>query len=289
MRQNEVACDCKNARFLVATMSLAERVAEAGRLAAAAVATGRPVFIAFSGGKDSIALAHLFRPWRNRVRLLWVNTGFMAPHMVEFVRSYARDFPLTEIEGPALLEHWRHHGPPSEVVEVKRTLTADPHAETVAAHRAGTALETGLVVQTLRTCCDANKFGPLMQHVLAGAPCVLAFGERLDESNGAAVLPQHSLDADVVTCAPLWDWTQGDVLAYLNEAGIALPTQYAEWVNSIECLICPAQLTRERLAYLDRHHPEAARFVRITARRTLNAAADAIDRYGKLLEGPRQE
>lgn len=289
MRQSEMACDCKNARFAVAAMSLAQRVAAAERMAAGAVATGRPVFIAFSGGKDSLALAHLFRPWRDRVRLLWVNTGHMAPHMVEFVRSYARDFPLTEIQGPPILEHWRRYGPPSEVVEVKRTLAGAPPADSVAAFRAGTALQSGLVVQTLRTCCDANKFGPLMQFALAGAPCVFAFGERLDESSGAAVLPQHTRSDDVITVAPLWDWTQDDVLAYLRKEGIALPAQYSEWANSIECLICPAQLTRERLAYLNRHHPEAASFVRATALRTLNAAADAIDRYAKLLDDPRQQ
>ncbi|MBX9746450.1 MAG: phosphoadenosine phosphosulfate reductase family protein [Hyphomonadaceae bacterium] len=267
-------------------MGLKQLVETAERAGAAAVATSRPVFIAFSGGKDSIALAHLFRPWRNRVRLLWVNTGYMAPHMVEFVRGHAREFTLTEITGPPILENWSRCGPPSEVVEPKRSVSlgGDPAAATVAAFRAGTALETGRVVQTLHTCCGANKMAPLLEYVHAASPCVLAHGERLDESNGLAVLPQHTHADDVISIAPLWNWTQADVLTYLSEAGIALPAQYAEWVNSIECLICPAQLSRERLDYLDRHAPEAANFVRETARRTLQSAQEAIERYSALID-----
>lgn len=257
-------------------------VEKAKREAAAVVETGLPVFVLFSGGKDSLALAQLFRPWRERVRLVWCNTGHMAPHMVEFVRGYAREFPLTEIVGPDLGEDWRRFGPPAEVVEANRAGLGVIPAESVAASRAGLAMESGLLMQTMLTCCNKNRIGPAIQYVLSRAPCVLVHGERAEDSNGGGLNPVAPID-DVVSFAPLWDWRADDVMAYLRESGRALPPHYGQWANSIECLICPARLTRERLDYLDRHAPEAAHLVRETAARSLRHAQEAIERYVALL------
>ena len=46
---------------------------------AAAFDTDRRVFLGFSGGKDSLTLLHLCEPWHDRLTLIWVNTGYMAP------------------------------------------------------------------------------------------------------------------------------------------------------------------------------------------------------------------
>ena len=48
----------------------------------------------FSGGKDSIVLAHLTEPVKERVELLWANTGAMFPHMETFIRAYGARFKL---------------------------------------------------------------------------------------------------------------------------------------------------------------------------------------------------
>src|SRR5690606_10507583 len=50
--------------------------------------SGQPVFISFSGGKDSLAVLKLCEPWRGRFRLLWVNTGYAFPHMEEMIRAH---------------------------------------------------------------------------------------------------------------------------------------------------------------------------------------------------------
>lgn len=75
------------------------------------------VFLAFSGGKDSLAVLHLCKPYRDRLTLLWVNTGLSGIRMTEFVRSFGDRFDLIELapERP-VEEQWREHGIPAVVL-----------------------------------------------------------------------------------------------------------------------------------------------------------------------------
>ncbi len=53
--------------------------------------------LAFSGGKDSLVLADLCRPYKDRITLAWMNTGAMFAHMEAFIRGYAADWHYVEI------------------------------------------------------------------------------------------------------------------------------------------------------------------------------------------------
>ena len=61
--------------------------------------TTSPIYLAFSGGMESVATVNALQPFHDRVTLLWVNTGAMFPHMVEFVRDYGLSWPRSTREG----------------------------------------------------------------------------------------------------------------------------------------------------------------------------------------------
>ncbi|PSC02697.1 hypothetical protein SLNSH_22820 [Alsobacter soli] len=199
------------------------------------------VFLAFSGGKESVVLAHMLEPWRDRVTLLWTNTGHMAPHMVEFVRAYSERFRLVELAPASLMGFWRDSGIPSEVVPT--------------ANASGDRLPR---IAAWQACCAVNRTQPKVDHLARyGAPCAYVHGQRRDDP----LIPtwEQRYPENVEAIAPLWEWAEADVMAYIARHGLALPAQYGEgYRDSLECIVCPAPMTAQRMAYLRRAYPEAA-------------------------------
>ena len=203
------------------------------------------VFLGFSGGKESVALTHMLEPWRDRVTLLWVNTGVMAPHMAEFIRGFrARGWTLEELPSPNLIEHWMTAGTPAEVFPQDNV--------------------TGLAQPRLQPwahCCRVIRQEPLNAFLRdQEGPACLINGQRRDDLGGATVSGLSSqLPSSVEVVQPLAGWSETDVLSYVDRHGLALPSQYAAgYRDSIECTICPAPMKAERMRYLRRHYPDAA-------------------------------
>ena len=200
------------------------------------------VFLGFSGGKESIVLARMLEPWRARVTLLWVNTGHMAAHMVEFVRGYRERFELIELASPSLVEHWQALGPPVDVAP--------------AASFEGTRLPR---FQTFHQCCFAIRQAPINAFLREqpGRTCFVN-GQRRDDHGATFGGLRLGLPASTELVMPLAAWSEADVYADIERHGLTLPPQYAEgYPDSIECTVCPAQPWPPRMAYLRRRYPEA--------------------------------
>ena len=71
--------------------------------------------LAFSGGKDSLVCLDLCRDYRDKLTVVWVNTGAAFPHMVEFVRKAAEGYSLIELHSDQAAWH-AQHGLPAEIV-----------------------------------------------------------------------------------------------------------------------------------------------------------------------------
>lgn len=221
------------------------------------------VFLGFSGGKESVALAHMLEPWRDRVTLLWVNTGVMALHMVKFVRGYGERFTLEEIASPNLIEHWQAMGTPAEVFAMGN-LTGSTQPR----------------LQPWMHCCHLIRQEPVNAILRAQpGPCCFINGQRRQDRDGATVAGLKSkLPAAVEVVMPLASWSEADVFAYIVAHGLTLPQQYGDgYPDSIECLICPAPMKAERLRYLRRHHPDEAAFVVAAAEATTQATMNAVE------------
>lgn len=53
--------------------------------------------VLFSGGKGSLVLSHVLEPYKDLLELVWINTGAMFQHMVDFIREYGRKFNYVEL------------------------------------------------------------------------------------------------------------------------------------------------------------------------------------------------
>ena len=78
-----------------------------------------PVYVSFSGGKDSLVGLDLARSSlkQRELKAFFLNTGIEFPETVEFVRSFCREMeiPLEEINaGSAFWEHVGKFGPPAK-------------------------------------------------------------------------------------------------------------------------------------------------------------------------------
>lgn len=147
------------------------------------------IFLAFSGGRDSVVLAHMLEPWKDRVTLVWVNTGEMFPHMVEWVRSFGERFTLVELPSN-LADHWQARGVPATVLM-------------------GDAMVPGsgaLRMQPWRFCCYTARTLPLLTYLQTQpGPWALVHGQRNDDAdaiglglnNAAPDLPPYPLLLDL--------------------------------------------------------------------------------------------
>lgn len=218
------------------------------------------VFLGFSGGKDSLALLHLCEPWRERVTLLWSNTGYMAGHMAAFVRGFGDRWRLVEVSPERdMLADWEEHGTPVDVVAIE--------------HLEGLDWRTPRV-RPWPLCCAVNRTGPLAAYLARfGEPCAFLNGQRRSDRGTTPERMAGIMSPNVETVMLLWAWSTSDVLTYLAAQAIPLPPHHDVFQGSMECAICPADIKPGRLRVLDRFEPHAAAFVRATARVSLGLVA----------------
>lgn len=183
------------------------------------------VYLSFSGGKDSIVLADLCKPWRDQVTLVWANTGIMWPHMVEFIRGYAGLFKL--LEGSPKQDFrafWGEHGLPADVVPIDN-----------AVGRRWPRL------QSWTTCCWAMRTQPLLDSLKSDGATAILHGQReADKSFCTSHDSMWGYPDGLEVAGPIWDWEDRDVMGYVARHRLALPGQYRSASSSLECAICPA-------------------------------------------------
>ena len=199
------------------------------------------VFVAFSGGKDSLAVAALAS--HLNPTLLWVNTGFSFGHVEAFIRGAT--LPLVEIKAD-LLGQWREEGIPSDIVPVGRSgLLANTNQP---------------IVQAWTNCCQRNRTVPLFEFLgKTSGKVVLLHGQRAEDGAPglgritSQICPQVSVDA------PIQSWSTEDVLDFLAKERVGLPVHYSEVPDSLDCWCCPALVgphSSHRISFMARRYPD---------------------------------
>lgn len=229
------------------------------------------VFLAFSGGKDSLAVLKLCEPFEGRFKLLWANTGYQMPHVETLIRQHGARFGLVEVPVD-MKPNWRANGWPSEVVTVQNFIDRNGPIR----------------LQPWPLCCFAHKSRPLSEYMHSlGKPAVIVGGERASDS--VLVRPEMvRQEGNISFVSPLVDWTTEQVYAFIEAEGIELPDHYAEIPNSLDCWLCPAHWNGPHApafaAMMKRRYPEFVREILPTAKKIHEATAETLARSKVALE-----
>jgi len=221
------------------------------------------VALAFSGGKDSLTLLHLSRPWRERVVVICARSDQMLPHMESFVRQATLGWQLVELKS-ALYPYWQQAGIPASVIPIN--------------HAVGGRGEPRLPrINPWPVCCRALLFQPVADWLAANPEVgALLHGQRDADDGRFDTRQLQAMGAAAEVAAPIWSWSDAEVFAYVAEQDIALPEQYAAgWRESGHCAPCPVQLKREQLAFMRARWPDLAAFVESAARQVYGLAIAA--------------
>lgn len=273
-------CATTNARCASLSPRLAELITSTEAAIVEAINDGRPVFVCFSGGRDSAVLAHLCGAYHGRFRLLWVNTGVQFPDVEAFVRDIGRVHELVEIRSD-LRSQWARYGLPVELLPIHNALPGRVHREPK--------------LQLWTSCCEMNRSRPSFDFLMAqprGA--VVLHGQRLDDGAPGLGMQSWPFSPAVKLVAPLADWKAADVREYVAREAVPLPSHYAEVEDSLDCWPCTAaplhRAGDSRMAYLRRNHPDFHRAVVAGLRRVHSAAEGSLRQLASYLEpeGQRQ-
>ena len=200
--------------------------------------------LCYSGGKDSLALLLLCKPYWDRITVVWVNTGCQFPEVIEHMDKVRKLVPhYIELKGNQP-EFFNENGFPVDMV---------PEANT----KLGQFLlgEQPVKMCARFDCCGVNKWRPIEQFLLSVKPeCVL----RADRDDERAQGPNKYEGTEF--CFPIFDWTVEDVWKFLQEnAGDLLQERHMMgFQTSLDCMCCTAYFRgyHERQEYLMKHHPQ---------------------------------
>lgn len=207
----------------------------------------------FSGGKDSIALAHLLKPYRERLTLLWVNTGMMFPHMAGFIWRFAQThgYELVELHSDQA-KRFSIHGLPSKIIPIFNTRQAMETEEKP---------QPRMFLANPISCCSELRAKPAIEWMQLNGIRVVIHGQRAQDVGR----PQFS--DQITEIAPLWDWSEADVYEYIRANSLELPEQYqAGYADSGECWNCTSEVSESRFRWMAKRYPELlVKFVPIFA------------------------
>lgn len=166
---------------------------------------GRPLKLAYSGGKDSDTLLHLAKRAEVPFRAV---------------------YNWTTVDPPELLDYIKREHPEVEIVKPKKTMW-----ELVEEHQL-------LPLRTKRYCCEDLK------EQTNESGIILLTGIRWAESRyrkTRAWLELSYRDKSIIICNPIIDWSTVEVWGYLREHKIPYCSLYDEGFHRLGCVLCPME------------------------------------------------
>jgi len=198
----------------------------------------------FSGGKDSLSVLLLARPYWDRISVVWVDTGIEYPEtyaLMEKVKAMVPHFVTLYSDAGRYIQAF---GYPVDVVP----LLCTNYGQSVWGPKP-------IRVCSRFDCCNENIWKPMQMYFAITRPSCVIRGDRATER------PKGSTQWEGIAFEfPIWDWTDEQVWKYLQENGKGLVEERhcMKHGTSLNCMYCMAQNYEvpHRLGYLKTHHPE---------------------------------
>jgi phosphoadenosine phosphosulfate reductase len=181
------------------------------RLAIEDLFPGRIALVS-SFGADSAVLLHMVAGIDKATPVVFVDTGQHFPETLAYRDALVESLGLTNI------------------------VLAEPNAETLRAEDP----EKFLFASDPDRCCEIRKVLPLGE-ALRGYEAWIT-GRKGFQSLDRARTPLFEAEGERVKVNPLVSWTAGDLLAYINQAGLPPHPLVAKGFPSIGCLPCTSKV-----------------------------------------------
>jgi len=205
--------------------------------------------LSFSGGKDSLACLYLLQSRWDEITVMWCNSGAAFPETLEQMAAIKALVPhFVEVQGHQSIGI---EGYPADVVPVASTFYGHQFEGT-----------DGFRFQSRYHCCAAALWTPTLNALRQLGATYIIRGEKNSDHKKSGL--RTGIVVEGITYEfPLADWSDGDVMAYLNEKGIALPANYRYMTTGLDCWNCTAYLDENvgRMDYMRAFHPQKAETV----------------------------
>lgn len=197
-----------------------------------------PVYVSFSGGKDSLVTLDLARSAvKKPVKVFFANTGIEFPETVEFVRRFCNENNLEFVEVEAKEAFWEalpSFGPPAK---------------------------------DFRWCCKVCKLAPINKVMeectREGRKCITIDGKRKYESfSRARIAPkeENPFVPGQVSLFPIRNWRAIEVWLYIYYRKLEYNPLYDMGFERVGCWLCPAELSAEYYRFKELHPELYARW-----------------------------
>jgi len=242
-------------------------------------AIGRHMRIAlqFSGGKDSLAVLLLLRPFWDRLTVYWLNSGDAFPETVALmglVRDTVSSFVEVAGRQPAVLSGM---GWPTDVVPAVSTpfgVAADGSARQSLIDR--------------YTCCYHSLMLPMHERMVADGVTLVIRGQKNLDAVKAPTRSGHVLNG-IEFLYPIEGWSDEQVFRFLSEQDATLTPQYDEGMpSSLDCMHCTGWLEHRSSGYLASRHPEVHQEVNRRLRQIRISIAPVIRALNHTIEGDQR-
>ena len=187
------------------------------------------MIIYFSGGKDSLAVLHIFKDHPDLECVCFGETGDMYPHIREFVQDTCKKFSVRlEIVKPKtdIKEYHEKFGYPSDMTPVVRT----PEATIIRGKKEQK-------VQSFIQCCGNMAWLPMQDR--ARGKTVYRGIKKSDEHDTVRDVGYDEAH-NIEYINPIWEWTDDDVFEYLKKNNIEMARHYKQVNVSMDCIHCTA-------------------------------------------------
>ena len=178
------------------------------------------IYVAFSGGKDSLVLLDLVQRAlpHNEFKVIFSDTSMEISDTYKTVEEVKKRYPTLEFHTAKFHikaeDTWKMFGVPSRI---------------------------------LRWCCAVHKSAPallkLREIIGKNNLQALAFdGIRAEESNSRAtylIEGNNSKHASQINKHPMFEWSSAEVFLYLLQGSLLINNAYRYGSNRVGCLVCP--------------------------------------------------